>query len=145
MCPSPQKKLLESCAVNDLSIRDAIVNAAPEIGFIRLGSIEGCLNLKFKGLRFGDFIDRSTLRVDRERFCDSVGNNSRRHDLRTDELIEICDNVRSDSHNTMDVCCGHELLDVLAVGLRLAFGACDLAFVDQESLASVSRLADETA
>ncbi|MBF0473653.1 MAG: hypothetical protein HQK93_07965, partial [Nitrospirae bacterium] len=74
-------------------------------------------------LEFRDFIDDETLDVDDEKFINAVFTNSniQRPDL--DDILNLIDDLKNDSHDPWQVCCGHDLINILEIGLKSFFGS----------------------
>ncbi len=105
-------------------VLNALLNAAFPIGMLRWISSESQRNLglKFEGLRFKSFTDKSTLNIDIRRLVvvvisrtDSCGLNAR--DLE-DELRNLLDR----DFDRLQSCVGHDLVELLLIGLRKKFG-----------------------
>ncbi|MBF0541329.1 MAG: DUF4435 domain-containing protein [Nitrospirae bacterium] len=103
--------------------RNILLEAGLIIGYLRWVSEKKKLFLKFKELEFRDFIDDETLDVDDEKFINAVFTNSniQRPDL--DDILNLIDDLKNDSHDPWQVCCGHDLINILEIGLKSFFGS----------------------
>ena len=73
----------------------------------------------------------------------TVKNKSQRHDLAETGLQDAIGDVADDTHDPWDVCCGHDLICILSVGLRKALGSNSAGDVEPELLEKSLRRAYE--
>jgi hypothetical protein len=88
---------------------------------------DGALRLKFRDLTFGKFVDRRTLRIDRDKLIEAVSNHSRQPVYRERveaALQELRIEADQHGHDAWDICAGHDLLELLEIGLCSLFGSC---------------------
>lgn len=124
-----------------LSIREVILDRARHLGALRLVSRRKALSLKFKGLLFSSFIDAETMDVDTRAMVVTVLNKSNRHDLNPDALVTDISEVHTHGYSPWQLCCGHDLVNILVCGLRKALGSHSGAKVDADSVETDLRLA----
>ena len=125
--------------------RDLVLSVAGRVGYLRwLSSREG-LNLRFQGLKLSTCINRTSLEIDALELCRSVINLSMNSELDEVDLAESAESLRDDRHDMCHVCCGDDVLDVLAIALRKALGTNNAQDVDVERLKRSLRLAFEAA
>jgi hypothetical protein len=105
----------------DDDIRTLLLQNGLPLGYFRWLSTSYGLNLKFEGLKFGSFIGRD-FHVNIDKLFEAIKNNSNRHDLADGLKEEVLELVDEGDQNPYDICCGHDLVDILAVGLRKSFG-----------------------
>jgi len=131
--------------VNDhnKSVRQALVEGGQVLGYFRWTSSLQNLGLTFENIAFAQFVDRDTLSVDTSQMIRTVKNKSQRHDLVETILQHAIDGVADDTHDRWDVCCGHDLICILSVGLRKALGSNSARDVEPELLEKSLRLAYE--
>jgi hypothetical protein len=123
--PALEKLLGEYGSVNkiiDKDVRQILLNAGIHIGYLRWVSERENLLLKFEGLSFGDFIDDSTLIITVKLMISAVINKSQKHNLKIDTLQNSINQLCDSTHDPWDICCGHDLVEILSFGLRKAFG-----------------------
>ncbi|MBO0351039.1 DUF4435 domain-containing protein [Phormidium pseudopriestleyi FRX01] len=113
------------------------------IGYLRWLSLKEGLSLKFEDLSFKKFIDETTLALDKFKLIKTVKNNSQRHDLDEQILHKQIEDLKQKTHNPWSVCCGHDLICILSIGLCKAFGSCNTKQVETIILEKDLRLAYE--
>lgn len=129
---------------NGKQLLDHLLTEASVIGSLRLVSQYESLNLKFKGCRYSRFVDISTLRVDCTKLVQAIKNNSQNHELDDATLIEKCKSILSEGHPVHELCCGHDVTQLLSVGLRSALGSNNAADVEVGRVEASLRLAYES-
>ena len=134
------EELTESCGK---TIRNLLVDAALPIGYLRWYSQKKELNLKFQGLKFTRLIDENTLALDKLKLINAVKEKSEKQKLDNAVIIKQMDSLKSDSHDLWSVCCGHDLMSILSVGLCTALGSRKAKEVARELLERNLRLAYE--
>lgn len=128
---------------HDKSVRQALVESGRPLGYLRWTSELQNLGLTFEDIAFARFVDRDTLSVDTYQMIRTVRNKSQRHDLAETDLQDAIDGVADDTHDPWDVCCGHDLICILSVGLRKALGSNSAREVEPELMEKSLRLAYE--
>jgi len=104
-------------------IRLTLLEAGVSIGYLRWVSQLDTLNLKFEGIEFSHFIDEKTLTINNEKLIQEVKNKSQKPALNNKDLQQRLMNQRSDNHDRWQVCCGHDLVEILYLALRKAIGS----------------------
>lgn len=118
-----------------------LLGAASEIGYLRWlcerdkrtpspdleGALahDGPLRLKFQELTFGKFLDRATLKIDRKKLLKVVADHSRQplHMARVEAALEeLRALAREKSYELWDLCSGHDIAELLKIGLCGCFG-----------------------
>ena len=108
------------------------------LGYLRWHSVTKGTNLCFDGLRFSRFIDLQTLEVDRNAMFAEIRNRSQNWAVTDAELFKAgWPQGRND--DPWHVCCGHDMVDLLAIALRRAIGSQQQ--LSAEQLAGSLRLA----
>ena len=125
--------------------RELVLSVAAHVGYLRWLSMREGLNLRFQGLKLSNCINRSSLEMDVLKLCRSVVNLTRNSELEEVDLANSVRNLRDGRHDMCHVCCGDDVLDVLAIGLRKALGTNKEQDVDVERLKRSLRLAFEAA
>ena len=126
-----------------MDIRQILLEGGRHLGYLRWVSQLKGLSLVFEGIRFSRFVDRKTLVVDIREMITTVINKSGRYDLDEANLqLTLNDQAVSD-HNLWDVCCGHDLICILSIGLGSAFGSNKSHDVKPEKIEKVLRIAYE--
>ncbi len=118
--------------------RDWLLNAVQHLGYLRWYSETNGINLCFEGLKFSHFFDLRTLELDRNAMFAAIKNQSRNWTITDDELTEAgWPQNRND--DLWHVCCGHDMVDLLAIALRRAIGSQQQ--LDAEQISRALRLA----
>lgn len=126
------------------NIRQILLESGQVMGYLRFLSLRDGLNLAFEKISFGAFVDRDTMKVDVGRLINEVKNKSGQHALNVSATRAKVE-VLIGTHNPLDVCCGHDLIGILSIGLRRAIGSCSALEASPEALERSLRLAYETA
>jgi hypothetical protein len=128
-----------------------LLECGKHIGYLRWVSLREGLSLKFEDLGFEKFINKDTLVIDiltLIRHVQSKSHNADRDRLHQkyledsdihDKMMQLYD----ETHDLWHVCCGHDLICILSLGLRKAIGSTNK--IDPELLESCLRLAYEPA
>jgi hypothetical protein len=85
------------------------------------------LRLGLQELTFSNFTDRKTLTVDRAELLRTVSARSLQslhHDRIERALEALREHARQHRHTLWDICAGHDLVELLRIGLRKLFGTC---------------------
>ncbi len=124
-------------------IRTLILNLGGVIGALRLASQRRHLALDFKGLVYSNFIDEKTLRLDLSKLIKAVKNNSNQHQLAEEQLKADVSEILGEGNEPLQVCVGHDLTQILALGFRKAIGTNNAIDVKPESIEKLLRLSYE--
>lgn len=124
-------------------IRLALLDIGRPIGYLRWISIRKGLSLKFEGVKFTRFMDMRTLALDTLLMITKVKIISGKHDLRERELLDEINRIADKSHDPWDLCCGHDLVCILSIGLRKIWGTNNSTAVKAEKLEQILRIAYE--
>ncbi len=131
-------------------IRSLIVERTLPIGYLRWISLRENLSFDFQKLEFGKFVNKDTLEVDVQKLIGILqarlrasGEVSKRH-ICTDKAIqEKIEQLASASHHHSQVCCGHDVVSLLSIGLRKALGSHNANSMDADHIEASLRLAFE--
>jgi Protein of unknown function (DUF4435) len=126
-------------------VRTVLLEASMSVGYLRWISQLDELNLTFDGITFSKFIDERTLEIDELKLIQIVKNKSHTLSLKDEELQQRLISQKSSKHDPWQVCCGHDFMEVLSLGLRKAIGSLKATDVEPNSLERSLRLAYETA
>lgn len=127
------------------SVRHVILEGAQKLGYLRWYSIKTGSNLCFQDLKFAAFVHKDTLDVCLNDLVQEVKNRSMRHDIDSKTLIDGATELRSPDHDPYEVCCGHDIVDLLAFALRHAIGSCPPSGIKSDELERSLRLSYEWA
>lgn len=125
------------------SVPDLLLHCALPIGFLRWISspTKDNLRLKFEGLDFAKFVDPNTLSTDIDALLAQVRVNSRHVNFNDTTVKAKIAKLQNQGHDAWHVCSGHDMVQILCIGLNCVFGnsmAKDLTF---ETLERSLRLA----
>jgi hypothetical protein len=99
-------------------LRDLISREAAKIGYVRWLSKRNGLNLKFTGLKFSKFTNRTNLAVDLHEFVKEVRDRSQTPSLNIGDTVERAMRLRSEDHDVWQVACGHDVTSLLSYALQ---------------------------
>ena len=121
-------------------IIDAVLDAAYPIGMLMYVSERNGLGYSFKDLDYELFIDRRTLRCDVRRLVEHVSSKSpQSRQMGVKDVIQLLS--MEEERDEWDVCRGHDLMAILAIGLRYIFGGNNCRNITGNQLAGGFRLA----
>ncbi len=124
-------------------VRTALLEAGMPIGYLLWISQLDELNLTFDGIKFSKFIDDQTMKIDEFELIQEVKNKSQAFGLNSEDLQQRLTNQKSNNHDPWQVCCGHNLVEILSLGLRRAIGSARTSDIEPNSLERSLRLAYE--
>jgi len=126
-------------------IANQLATKVVPLGCLRLISIQQGLDLKFEGLTFSRFVERSDLHMDPTKMVREVVNNSQKHRLDQSQLAGQVAGEMQKGHDCWQICCGHDIVEVLSFALRKKFSGKSGGEVATESLERCLRLAYNSA
>jgi Protein of unknown function (DUF4435) len=121
----------------------ALLEAATPIGYLRWISQCDGLNLCFEGISFSKFVDVQTLQIDQLNLIEEVRNKSQAFSIKIEDLQKRLIDQQSCYHDPWQICCGHDLTEILSLGLRKAIASIKAIEVDPSQLERNLRLAYE--
>lgn len=133
----------EKIANFNQDIKLAMLKTGILVGYLRWISQRGQLNLTFEGIKFSKFIDEENLQIDELKLIREVKNKSQDYLLKNEDLQQQLTGQKSNNYDPWQVCCGHDLVEILSLGLRKAIGSNNAADVEPNSLERNLRLAYE--
>ena len=119
---------------------ERIEDGAYPVGIMMYLSAAENLSLSFKDLEFTDFIEKDSLRCDRDALCRAVVRNSISPQVNARELRILLDEYMEEKHYVDEVCRGHDLVAIMAIGLRYTFGADNAIHIRDAAVGSALRL-----
>ena len=125
----------------DRDVRTALLEAGMPIGYLLWISQLDELNLTFDGIIFSKFVDDRTLQIDEFKLIQEVKNKSQAFALKGEDLQQRLTNQKSCNYDPWQVCCGHDLVEILSLGLRRAIGSARGSDIEPNSLERNLRLA----
>ena len=126
-------------------LRNVLLASGSRVGYLRWASLQQRFNLKFEGVKFGKFVSDDTLAIDDAGLVKAVKDHSQAHHLKDDDLLAGMTALHDAQHDLWQLCCGHDLVEILSAGLRKAIGSNDAKQVEPERLNGALRLAYEFA
>lgn len=125
-------------------IRTVILENGVIVGYLRwISKIDDGLNLTFNGITFSSFIDEKTMKIDQSKLIQEVVNKSQAHSLNNKDLQQRINSQKDENHDPCQVCCGHDLVEILSLGFRKAIGSYQPSEVKPDILERSLRLAYE--
>ena len=124
-------------------IRLVILESAVPIGYLRWISLGDRLDLTFENITFSKFIDEKTLRIDKLKFIREVKNKSQAPSLKDEYLQQQLIDKRDGDRDSWQICCGHDLVEILSFGLRKTIGSNKASDIEPRRLETSLRLAYE--
>ncbi len=124
-------------------IRAVLLEEGSHVGYLRWISLRHSHALKFEGLNYRDFVDHPTLVVNLADLIQTVKNHSQKLHIPTEQLQQQIEAIKDEAHDLWQVCCGHDLIGLLSVGLHQAVGSRDWKKIEMEILEGNLRLAYE--
>ncbi len=121
-------------------LREVLLKAAAPLGALRWLNNSNSYALKFDGIDFSKFVDDALLTGDTTRMCNLVCQRSGKHGLLQDTLTEVAA-VFEGNPDQKQLCCGHDLVEVMGVALRKCWGTKNASDVSEERLSQSLRLA----
>ncbi len=110
-------------------VRTTLLEAGMSIGYFLWLSKSENLNLTFDGLKFKEFIDDKTIYLDERKLITEVKNKSQpTAKSALSDPIGIQKRIaakKQNSHDPWQICRGHDLVEILSIGLRKAWGSND--------------------
>jgi hypothetical protein len=140
-----EAKLDKFVIVKGKELREALLEEGLHLGYLRWVSLRYGHALRFEGLKYRAFTDLTTLTIDQSKLIKVVKNHSQKLHLSDQELQQQIEAIRDETHNKWHVCCGHDLICLLLVGLHKAIGSYDWKEIEPEILERDLRLAYESA
>jgi hypothetical protein len=104
-------------------LRTVLLESGTIVGYLRWVSQSDGLNLKFEGIEFKNFINNQTIQISEIELIKEVKNKSKAYSLDNEDLQKRLTNKKNSSHNPWQVCCGHDLVEILSIALRKAIGS----------------------
>ncbi|MGA1263375.1 MAG: DUF4435 domain-containing protein [Prochlorothrix sp.] len=130
--------------------REVLLRLGKPLGYLLWISLREDLGLSFEGLEFGKFIDDRKLTLNEADMVKTVKNKSSpQAKAKIPDLSQLQDKIQAynqDHYDPWQVCCGHHLVEILALALQKAIGTHNAKAVDPETvLDRALRLAYESA
>ena len=136
-----EEKLKRAMGNGDFSVlQNALLKATTQIGSLRWLSKTDSLSLDFDGVDFSKFIDEDGLIGDLERMCNLVCQRSKKPVL-IESTVWGVTAILARTPAPRQLCCGHDMVEVLRIALRKRWGTRNASDVSEERLSQMLRLA----
>ena len=123
------------------SVAELLARSAMEIGYLRWLSLRDDIGFRFEGLDVARFTDRASLTVDTKKLIAAVRDHSQKHEIAEEEIASGMDGMRRPDHDPWQVACGHDVIELLAIGLRRALASLSVQQTKAEIIERNLRLA----
>jgi len=133
----------EKISQMNIDIRKVLLLVGVSVSYLRWIYQLDELNLTFNGITFSKFIDEKTLQFNELKLIQEVKNKSQDFSLKDEYLQQLLITEKSKNHDPWQVCCGHDLVEILSLCLRKAIGTNKVTDVEPNSLERNLRLAYE--
>lgn len=140
-----RQKIKRITEAQNKDIRQILLEAGIQIGYLRWVNEKDNLSLKFEGISFNEFIDENLLTLKLVQMIITVQNKSQRHNIKIEDIQERLSQLTNPDHDHWDVCCGHDLVCILSFGLRKVLGTNNANAVTPEHIELDLRLSFEEA
>lgn len=125
------------------SIRESLLKIGEPIGLLRLISLNEGINLEFNNLNYSKFINKNNLTIDIFILIRNVKINSKKYEINEEDILEKINKYRENNYDLWQICCGHDLIIILSIGLRKVLGSNDAGDVKPDFLEMMLRLSYE--
>ncbi len=124
-------------------VRTVLLECGIPVGYLRWVSLKNDYFLKFEGLDFSKFLNKETLTIRETKLIKAVKDKSQRQDIPAEQIKIRIGELRKDNHDMWHVCCGHDLVCILSIGLHKAIGTNDTGEITPVIIERSLRLAYE--
>ncbi len=129
----------------DRDIRKLLLDLGLSIGYLRWISQLENLNLTFNEIKFSKFINDKTLQLNELQFIQTVINKSQNSLLNSKDIQQKLINKKNLNDDPWQVCCGHDLVEILSISLRKVLGTNNPTNIEANKLESTLRIGYEEA
>ena len=124
-------------------VRELLLEAAMPIGLFRWlsSSSKDKLSLRFKDMHFDSFMEKFPLSVNIRYMIREVKENSHEYSLNEKKVKKKIIALLKEEHDPWQACSGHDIVEILAYGLREVFGNSDSRYATEGIVDRSLRLA----
>lgn len=122
-------------------VREKLLALGAPVGYLRWHNERRGSQLRFKEMEMSSFIDKRSLAIDREELLRDLRNRSKALVVVDAELLNGARALEDPRHDRWHVCCGHDLVRILSVGLLHVWGSNKPADIEPGRLEESLRLA----
>lgn len=138
------KKIEKFTQQHSQDLRQVLLDLGRSVGSLRWISLQRNLSLTFEDIVFSRFINQKMLVLDSIKMIRTVKNKSNRPDLDEKDLQKGINEMINSDHDPWDLCTGHDLVNILSLGLRNTLGSNKVNDVQPELLEKFLRAAYES-
>ncbi|MDD3041477.1 MAG: DUF4435 domain-containing protein [Methanosarcinaceae archaeon] len=120
-------------------IREILIQSGIKIGYVRWVSSKYNMYIDFKKLDFCQFTDKNNLMVDCSSLLYNLEKNPKNYTLDYKKIKSMICSIKS-THNPWQICQGHDLIEILTIGLKEIFGNHTSKFIDNDIVSRNLRL-----
>jgi hypothetical protein len=102
-------------------VRTLLFRKAVPLGCLRMISVRDDLNFDFDGIGFSKFVSNLSLECDISEMVRTVVNKSQAHSVSLGEVGTLVEEELRRGHAASQIVCGHDVIELLAIGLRSIF------------------------
>jgi hypothetical protein len=124
-------------------IRAVLLEASFYLGCLRWHSLQANLFLTFNGLNFTNFIKGHSVQANHLNMIRAVLHHSNRLDLDEAEMWQQIQVLAALGHDHAQICCGHDVVEVLTLGLRMVWKKDHTKIPPAEDIERILRLSFE--
>jgi hypothetical protein len=127
-----------------IPLMTALLNSAKIIGYILWASLKYGANLKFSEIDYNNLVIKPSLEINFDEAFNHIISNSINHNISDiDDFKDKVLELMSDDHDLWQVCRGHDLTEILCIGLKEVFGAYNSHFLRRGSMEGALRMTYE--
>ncbi|MBL1211645.1 DUF4435 domain-containing protein [Geminocystis sp. GBBB08] len=146
--PALDKLLIEFASEDKLKklkldMRQVLLNLSYELGYLRWISKCEQLNLTFNNLDYTKLLDIKRLTTDLDKLIQTVINKTQNYSISKEDLLNKINIKKSDILCKYQICCGHDMIEILSILLRKTIGSNNANEVSKDHLERSLRLAYE--
>jgi Protein of unknown function (DUF4435) len=104
-------------------IRQVLLESVSSVGYLLWVSQCENLGLTFNGIKFKNFVDKDTLQINELKMIQEVRNKSKVFSSRNEEIQQKLTTKKNTIHDLWQVCRGHDLVEILSIGLHKTLGS----------------------
>ena len=122
-------------------LREILLESGMLIGYLRWASRKYNLNIDFKFLNFYRFVDIRDLSININKLYKELKTKSSNKDMDYGMLKKYVNGLVKLNADTWNICQGHDLVEILTIGLKEIFGNHAKAHLDSDIVSKNLRLA----
>ncbi|MHA1285545.1 MAG: DUF4435 domain-containing protein [Promethearchaeota archaeon] len=138
-----KKELLNFEKRLNKNLKQILIETCIFIGYARWASFKNKWRLRFKHLDYTIFINNNDLSLNKKKFISELINNSPNVQISYFTIINEIERLRKNSEDIWMICCGHDLTEILCIGLNVIFGRFKDKLITKEEIEAVLRLTYE--